>query len=55
MQLLTRRLRLCLGAFCCALTLLGGALPAQAAGGPIILMGIDAEDGGPNGHGPIGT
>ncbi|WP_053075038.1 hypothetical protein [Ornithinibacillus californiensis] len=23
------------------------------AGGPIVLMGIDAEDGGPGGHGPI--
>ncbi|MFK4998901.1 hypothetical protein ACI2OX_21215 [Bacillus sp. N9] len=23
------------------------------AGGPLILMGIDAEDGGVNGHGPI--
>jgi Ca2+-binding RTX toxin-like protein len=26
---------------------------AQGAGGPIILMGIDAEDCGPGGHGPI--
>jgi trimeric autotransporter adhesin len=26
---------------------------AQASGGPIILMGIDAEDGGIGGHGPI--
>ncbi|WP_144478041.1 Ig-like domain-containing protein [Cytobacillus oceanisediminis] len=26
---------------------------AQSSGGPIILMGIDAEDGGPGGHGPI--
>lgn len=26
---------------------------AAAAGGPIILMGIDAEDGGPGAHGPI--
>lgn len=25
------------------------------AGGPLVLMGIDAEDGGPNGHGPITT
>lgn len=24
-----------------------------AAGGPVVLMGIDAEDGGPGGHGPI--
>lgn len=32
-------------------------LPSNAAvsGGPIILMGIDAEDGGPGGHGPIAT
>ncbi len=29
------------------------ASPARAAvGGPVILMGIDAEDGGPGGHGP---
>jgi hypothetical protein len=40
--------------------MLGGllALPsaratAQAAGGPLVLMGIDAEDCGPGGHGPI--
>ncbi|HVF06626.1 MAG TPA: choice-of-anchor P family protein [Frankiaceae bacterium] len=26
---------------------------ALVVGGPIILMGIDAEDGGPGGHGPI--
>ena len=25
----------------------------SAAAGPVILMGIDAEDGGPGGHGPI--
>lgn len=31
----------------------GGSAQAQAAGGPVILMGIDAEDGGPGGHGPI--
>lgn len=24
-----------------------------ASGGPVVLMGIDAEDGGPGGHGPI--
>ncbi len=30
--------------------------PARAAaGGPVVLMGIDAEDGGPYGHGPIGN
>src|SRR5205823_3789519 len=23
------------------------------SGGPLVLMGIDAEDGGPNAHGPI--
>jgi hypothetical protein len=28
---------------------------AQAVGGPVVLMGIDAEDGGPGGHGPIGV
>ena len=33
---------------------LGAASPAPAAtGGPVVLMGIDAEDGGPGGHGPI--
>jgi hypothetical protein len=43
----------------CAL-MLGGLLllpsasaPAQAAGGPLVLMAIDAEDCGPGGHGPI--
>lgn len=36
------------------LPLLSGS-PALAAGGPIILTGIDAEDGGPNAHGPIGA
>lgn len=41
-----------------ALVLLASALavqPARAAavGGPVLLMGIDAEDGGPGGHGPI--
>ncbi|MGH9139362.1 MAG: calcium-binding protein, partial [Acidimicrobiales bacterium] len=31
-----------------------GAQPAQAvAGGPLVIMGIDAEDCGPGGHGPI--
>lgn len=30
------------------------APPASAAGGgPLVLMGIDAEDGGPGGHGPV--
>lgn len=44
-----------------ALLLVGGFLqgtapPASAAsGGPIVLMGIDAEDGGVDGHGPIGA
>jgi hypothetical protein len=40
-----------------ALLLIGGVLgwgvPAAHAQGPVILMGIDAEDGGPGGHGPI--
>lgn len=27
----------------------------SAAAGAVVLMGIDAEDGGPNGHGPIAT
>lgn len=34
------------------LPVLGGTA-ARAAGGPVILTGIDAEDCGPNGHGPI--
>ncbi|HEX5616506.1 MAG TPA: Ig-like domain-containing protein [Acidimicrobiia bacterium] len=34
------------------LSLSGGAAGA-ASGGPIIIMGIDAEDGGVGGHGPI--
>lgn len=29
--------------------------PAPSAGGPVVLMGIDAENGGPNGHGPPAT
>lgn len=39
-----------------ALLLGAGAGPsarAQGAGGPVVLMGIDAEDGGLGGHGPI--
>jgi hypothetical protein len=28
---------------------------AQVSGGPVVLMGIDAEDGGPGGHGPPAT
>ncbi|MDP9475914.1 MAG: hypothetical protein M3R38_09545 [Actinomycetota bacterium] len=36
-----------------------GALSAgpagAASGGPVVLMGIDAEDGGPGGHGPNGV
>ena len=31
----------------------GGTAGAQAVGGPVVLMGIDAEDGGVGGHGPI--
>jgi hypothetical protein len=29
------------------------AANAQVAGGPVVLMGIDAEDGGLGGHGPV--
>ncbi len=29
--------------------------PRAAGGGPVVLMGIDAEDGGVGGHGPIAT
>ncbi len=42
-----------------ALLLAGGAFvaiappTAAASGGPVVLMGIDAEDGGVDGHGPI--
>jgi|GEM_PF-2127859 len=32
---------------------LGASPVAAVSGGPIVLMGIDAEDGGPGGHGPI--
>lgn len=31
------------------------AISTSAWAGPVILMGIDAEDGGVGGHGPIGT
>jgi hypothetical protein len=31
----------------------GGTATAQVIGGPVVLMGIDAEDGGVGGHGPI--
>ena len=31
------------------------ALSTGAWAGPVLLMGIDAEDGGPGGHGPIGV
>lgn len=30
-------------------------LSTSAWAGPVLLMGIDAEDGGPGGHGPIGV
>ncbi|MBO0985804.1 Ig-like domain-containing protein [Rathayibacter sp. SD072] len=30
-----------------------GAAAAATSGGPVVLMGIDAEDGGPGGHGPL--
>jgi hypothetical protein len=33
----------------------GSPAKAQATGGPVVLMGIDAEDCGPGGHGPIGV
>ncbi len=33
--------------------LVASATPALAAGGPVVLMGIDAEDGGIGGHGPL--
>lgn len=32
-----------------------GSVKAQSQPGPIVLMGIDAEDGGVGGHGPIST
>ena len=38
-----------------ALTVAVGPPVSAATGGPIILMGIDAEDGGVGGHGPITT
>lgn len=30
-----------------------GSATAATSGGPVVLMGIDAEDGGPGGHGPL--
>lgn len=39
-----------------ALTFVAAPSPAGAdSGGPVAVMGIDAEDGGPGGHGPIET
>lgn len=40
------------------LTIQGGVAPADAtshagSGGPVVLMGIDSEDGGPGAHGPL--
>lgn len=36
--------------------IIAGAAPSSAAsGGPVVLTGIDAEDCGPGGHGPIGN
>ena len=32
-----------------------GDVNATASGGPVVIMGIDAEDGGPGGHGPIAS
>src|SRR5215207_1221902 len=34
---------------------LAGPASADEQGGPVVLAGIDAEDGGPGGHGPITT
>ena len=53
------RRRLCGIAAALALTGAGvigvGSSASAVAGGPIVLMGIDAEDGGVGGHGPIAT
>lgn len=51
MTRLTKMLAACAVA---TVMVLGGASVAQA-GGPVILAGIDAEDGGPGGHGSIST
>ncbi len=41
-----------LAAFIVAFSVFSSTAHAQS-GGPLVLMGIDAEDGGPGGHGPI--
>lgn len=50
----TRRIAI-LSVIAMALFLLPGAPASAATGGPVVLMGIDAEDGGVGGHGPIGV
>ena len=47
-----RRLSLA-GAVILSLSLMTSPTSGQATGGPVVLMGIDAEDGGVGGHGPI--
>ena len=42
----------CVVALAVALLTVFGAPARAATGGPVVLMGIDAEDGGPGGHGP---
>jgi len=49
-----RRLFTCMTVIAMLFASLSSAPQARAAaGGPIVLMGIDGEDGGPGGHGPI--
>jgi hypothetical protein len=57
LQALTKLRRLVLSLFFLSLpALVATANPASAVnGGPVVLTGIDAEDCGPNGHGPIGN
>ncbi|MDX1450024.1 MAG: hypothetical protein R3246_13280 [Acidimicrobiia bacterium] len=44
-----------LGVISVVLLMLPAGTGSAATGGPVVLMGIDAEDGGVGGHGPIGV
>ena len=54
---LTRLWRTALAALLLSVTLVvaGTGTSSAASGGPVVLTGIDAEDCGPNQHGPIGN
>lgn len=56
MRVINRWSLLAVGALVAGLALFlgwGSSTIAQETGGPVVLMGIDAEDGGPGAHGPI--